>query len=303
MSSALNWIKNNKLASLLLLIIAYFLLKNNFLNLLGVSSGRYYPSRSYESSGVMYDSVQKSVPLGIGGGYTSDIAPSIQTSNRMVVQSSYLSLVVKKVAESLSQIKQYTQSIGGYMVSSNLSNPQETANADITIRIPSVKLDEALLFLKGLSVKVSSERLDGYDVTDEYVDLESRLATLQGNMARFREIMFAAGDIEQIIKVQEKIFQLQDQIDSYKGRQKYLTETSKTVLITIYLSTDEYSLPYSPSETWRPEVVFKTAVRSLVSTMRKLANAMIWLLVYSVILIPVIFIYRFVKKKFFTKQK
>ena len=66
--------------------------------------------------------------------------------------------------------------------------------------------------------------------------------------------------------------------------------------ITLYLSTDELSLPYTPDTKFRPNVVFKLAVRSLLDTLRAIAEALIWVGVYSAIWLPVVIIYLIVKR-------
>jgi hypothetical protein len=77
-----------------------------------------------------------------------------------------------------------------------------------------------------------------------------------------------------------------------------LEKTAKLAKITLYLSTDEYVLPYAPTTPFRPEVIFKQAVRSLVGTLRGLVRLGIWLGVYSVIIVPVgLMIWFFSRKK------
>ena len=140
------------------------------------------------------------------------------------------------------------------------------------------------------SLKVTSENLNGTDVTDQYVDIEARLKTLNATKTKFEEIMAKAITVQDILNVQRELLSLQDQIDNLKGQQDFLKKTAELAKITIYLSTDEFSLPYAPSDTFRPEVIFKTAVRSLVSTIRGLVENLIWIMVFSVIWVPALII-------------
>lgn len=298
----INWAKQNKLAALLLVILAFFLLKNSFINFLGfgtynLSIPSYERSTDFAPDIGSISSLKMAAP-NIGGGIMPPYsAPPSESKNRMVVQNSYLSLLVKNVAKTLKDINLYIENHDGYMINTNLSNPQDAATADISIRLPAKKLSEALEYFRSLSVKVTSERLDGYDVTDEYADIDAKLATLNSNLARFKEIMNKAEKVEEILNVQQQIFNLQDQIDNYKGRKQYLEQTSKLAKITLYLSTDEYSLPYAPSASWRPEVIFKTAVRSLIKNIQNLGTLAIWSGVYAVIWIPVVFLIILIRRR------
>jgi len=298
----IGWIKRNKLASLLLLIIGFYLFKNFLNGFYGISRlGFSSPSYNYaqESMGISAPANMKMAFPGIGGGGSyypnSPAPPTTDVTNRMVVQNSYLSLVVKKVADTLQSIKTYTTSIGGYMVNSDITNPEDNSSGNITLRIPSEKLEDALSKFRSLSVKVASERLNGTDVTDQYVDNEARLTVLNANMTRFKEIMSQANELSDILNIQQQIFSLQDQIDRIKGSNKYIEQTAKMSLVTVYLSTDEYTLPYAPSEPWRPDVIFKTAVRSLIGNLRGIASTAIWLVVYSVIWVPVLILVLYIR--------
>ncbi|MFN4213127.1 MAG: DUF4349 domain-containing protein, partial [Microgenomates group bacterium] len=203
-----------------------------------------------------YGYASKTAPSVGGGGEGSEITspifpppqeppPTADLKNRLVIKESYLSLVVNNVVEAQKQIIKKAESLGGYMVSSDLNNPQEAAYATVIIRLPSKKLDQILQYCRHLSVKVISENLQGQDVTDQYVDIEARLSTLYKTKVKFEEIMEKAFKIEDILNIQREIINLQSQIDSLKGQKQYLEQSAKLAKLTIYLSTDELALPYT----------------------------------------------------------
>ena len=138
-------------------------------------------------------------------------------------------------------------------------------------------------------------------VTDQFVDNEARLTILEKNQAKFEDIMDRATNVQDILQVQREIFNLQSQIDGIKGQQNYLSKTAQMAKITIFVSTDELALPYSPAEPWRPEAIFKRAVRSLVGTMQGLGTAVIWLAVYSVVWAPALGIFWYLKNRWGNK--
>ncbi|KPJ70501.1 hypothetical protein AMJ51_01675 [Microgenomates bacterium DG_75] len=121
-----------------------------------------------------------------------------------------------------------------------MTSPEEAPFATVIVRVPADNFRATLDFFRSLAVKVTSERILGTDVTDEYVDIEARLATLEKTKVKFEEIMEKATEVQDILNVQREIIRLQDQIDALKGRQKYLEQTAKLAKITAYLSTDEY---------------------------------------------------------------
>ncbi len=302
-----SFIKNNKLAAFLLLVIFFILARNNFFKRLSFSPlppvRTYYekaPSATYQSE--MGDAYSLSAKSGISGPL-NEPAPAPEVEERMVIKQSYLSLVVKEVREALTQISQYAREQGGYMVTSSLNSPQESPSGSITVRIPSRKLDSVLEYFRSLSIKVVSENLSGDDITDQYVDIDSRLSTLNKTKARFEEIMDKAVSVQDIMNVQRELLNVQRQIESLKGQQKYLEKSAEMAKVTIYLSTDEMALPYAPSNAWRPAVIFKLAVRSLIGSLRSLASVLIWIVVYSVIWLPILIAILLLRKKIKSDSK
>lgn len=299
MAKIVNWVKQNKLTTFLFLLILFLLLKetpNRFLGVKRFGQERFAEIAPKEigqpAVDRAYPDYSPSIPQP-----SREFAPAPEVTERLLVQESHLSLLVKNVGQTLSSIKNYTNSIAGYLVESNLTNPQEAATGQITLRLPAEQLDEALSYFRSLAVKVVSENLKGEDVTDEYVDIAARLEILQKNKSRFEEIMSKAVEIEDILRIQREIINLQTQIDNFKGKQKYLEQTAKMAKITIFLSTDELVLPYAPAQPWRPEVIFKQAVRNLIGNLQKGGTVIIWLAVYSPVWLPALLIFILLRRK------
>lgn len=304
----ISWIKTHKSSTILLLIVGYFLLQTVGRALFGVNMmGLSAPGiSSSEFSGV---SNMMGAPQSAGMGMMGDVARSIlpppgdtgvppsERKDRLVIQETTLSMVVKDAAKTLKDIQMATERLGGFLVNSSLSRPEENASGTIIVRVPETKLAEALDAFRGFAVRVVDEQVSGRDVTDQYEDLDARLATLEKTKAKFEEIFGRATEIPDILNVQQQIISLQSQIDSVKGQQQYLSQSAKLSKITVYLSTDEFSLPYAPAEPWRPNVVVKLAIRSLVTNLRSLGTAAIWIMVYSVVWGPILFVVWFLKKR------
>lgn len=295
----ISWIKNNKLAFFLSLIIIVLLFKNNLLNLpvarVKTLKNTTYPQNVPVAGGGEMAMESKSAPVGVMS--APQVVPHPEAEERMVVQTSNISLLVEDVRAKVEQMIKYSEENGGYMVSSNLSQPEEAPFATLVLRLPADKLKESLAYFRSLALRVISENLQGEDVTDQYIDNEARLETLYKTKAKFEQILNQASKIEDILAVQRELIYVQEQIDNLKGRQEYLKKTSTLAKLTLYLSEDEWSLPYSPQEPFRPKVIFKTAVRSLVLVLRFLIKVGIWVSVFSVIWLPALLLYKFFKKK------
>jgi hypothetical protein len=188
------------------------------------------------------------------------------------------------VEKTIKEIESTAAQMGGFLINSNLSKPNGIGSGMISIRIPEGKRSEAMDLFKKMAVKVVSENVNGTDVTDQYTDLQAQLDVLQKTKVKFEDILDKAFNVSDLMNVQQQLISLQQQIDNIKGQQKYFEQSAKLSKVTIYLSTDELALPYAPTNEWRPQVIFKEAVRSLVGTFRSIGNLLIWAVVYMPII-------------------
>jgi hypothetical protein len=302
MHKLLDWIKTHKLTTVLLVIVVYFVYRNFYsIPILGGLSQKAIPSYYSEpTADISYEmGASEALRTQSIGGIIPPLpseAPPTETTDRLVVRETNISLLVEDVRQTSDEILNYVEGQGGYMVSTTITQPEEAPYGTIVVRVPSEKLRETMERFRSLAIKVSSEYITGRDVTDEYEDIEARLETLEKTKAKFEAIMDQAVKIDDILRVQREIISLQSQIDNLKGRQLYLEQTAKLARITINMSTDEIALPYTPSEAFRPKIIFKLAWRSLVRNLRKIATTVIWIAVYAVIWVPVLGIIVLVKR-------
>lgn len=290
----ISWIKNNKLTTVLVLIIIGLIL--------GWRNYGVFPARSRYLGGYGLEKSYSAPLLGRRVSSRKDITSITRSESfpRLVTHESSLSLLVKDVTDVRQKVINEASRLGGYMVSSSFSRPQELPFARITISVPSHSLGRALVYLKSLAIKVASENLYGRDVTDKYIDIQKHIDILRKTKAKYEEIRNKATDVKDLMTVTRELINIQNQIDSYKGQQQKLKNRVNMTQITIYLSTDELVLPYAPDYAFRPKLIFKQAVRSLVRTFYHLVAKLIWLIVYSVVWLPLLLISWFIYRQ---KQK
>jgi hypothetical protein len=171
---------------------------------------------------------------------TSAIGAAGTITERMVIRTANMALVVDDVTSSLNEITNLANSSGGYIVSSDIKENQNRLYANISFRVDSKKFSETLQALRNLAVDVRSESTSGQDVTEEYVDLDSQLHNLEASEAQLLVLMNKAGTVEEILKVQQQLTSTRGQIEQIKGRMQYLQQS--TALSSIYVSLEQSKL-------------------------------------------------------------
>ncbi len=199
-------------------------------------------------------------------------------SERLIIKTANLSLLVKNVRESVSKIHDLAKSMNGFITNSSISEVGEKEGqlrATVTLRVPAEKFDETLTILKNAAIKVKSENVTGQDVTEEYTDLQSCLTNLEATEQQLLQIMKRAGEIKDVLEVQRELNNVRGQIEQTKGRIKYLEQSAKLSSITVYLATVEEELPIV-EEQWKPLAAAKEGLRSLISFWQGITNRVIY---------------------------
>jgi hypothetical protein len=201
------------------------------------------------------------------------------TDQRMIVRSGDISLVVGDVTQVMQAITQLAAGYDGYVVSSSVSGEEEGMRGWISLRIPDDRFDQALAEIRGLAVRVEQENTSSQDVTEEYIDLEARLANAEATEQEFLALLDKAQDVEDILKIYSNLSQIRQDIEQLKGRMQYLERTSSMSLISASLRPEFSEKPPVPPG-WSALEIFKSAARGLVITGQVLGTIAIWLLIF-----------------------
>jgi hypothetical protein len=195
------------------------------------------------------------VPLGTPAPTTTPSYSAESTANssdvivRMVVRTGNLQLVVGDVSVALDEIVKITSDLKGYVVSSQKWKEGERTIGNISIRIPSESYDQAMSALRNTAMDVINETTSSSDVTQEYVDLASRLKNLEATESQLFKIMESAEKTEDVLNVQRELTSVRGEIEQTKGRMQYLEQTSATSLIIIQLAQAQLALKINANKT------------------------------------------------------
>ncbi|MGB8980605.1 MAG: DUF4349 domain-containing protein, partial [Anaerolineales bacterium] len=213
-----------------------------------------------EAPAPAYDSVTNSVDG------SRVVVQAVQ--ERLVIQNADLAIVVRDPKGSMDQISALAQEFGGYVVSSNMyqsytSMGKEVPEANIVIRVPSERLDEALTRIKEDAVEVDSENRSGQDVTSQYIDFQAQLKAKQAAEEKLLEIMDQATRAEDVLAIYLEVQRVQTEIEQLKGQIQYLEESAALSAISVRLIAEEGTQPIEVGP-WKPSGAAKDAIEDLI---------------------------------------
>ena len=166
------------------------------------------------------------------GGVGGKVRPAPLAQTRIIVHTARMSLVVDDVAHTVDSIANVASGLGGWVVNSDRLSRH---SGSIAIRVPAQSLDEAFLRVEALALEVESRAVTSEDVTDEYVDSQSRLVSLRATEERLLSFLDRAEEVEDALLVQKEISDLQQQIETIQGRLNFLEQTAAFSLLEVSL--------------------------------------------------------------------
>lgn len=160
--------------------------------------------------------------------YDSDYATSEDTVNvendlasRKIIKNAEMTVQTKTFDAFVEELNKKINSLGGYVQSSSVHGNSYSASgnrsAQYTVRIPAESLEE---FKNGVSSlgNVTYYNESVKDVTTSYVDTESRIKALETEQTTLLELLTKSENLDAILKVQERLSEVNYQLESYKSQ-------------------------------------------------------------------------------------
>jgi hypothetical protein len=207
-------------------------------------------------------------------------------AERLIIRNGNISMVVKDTRAAQATIEAMVRGMAGegaFVVSSDEYGGTEGSQPQITIsiRIPAARFDETMDRLADLAVNVTSRNESSQDVTEEYVDLEARLESLEAARERLLAIMQEARATKDLLEAEEQLTQREAEIESLKGRMQYLEQSAR--LSSIWIELQPYILSQPVADEWRPAETARRAVETLVDGLRGFGDFMIF---FAIAILP-----------------
>ena len=207
-------------------------------------------------------------------------------AERLIIRSGNISMAVEDTRAALATIEGMVEGMaaeGAFVVSAEEHGGTEGSQPYITmsIRIPAARFAETLDRLAELAVNVNSRNESAQDVTEEYVDLEARLESLEAARQRLLEIMEEARNTKDLLEAEQQLTQREAEIESIKGRMQYLEQSAR--LSSIWIELQPHILSQPVGDEWRPAETGRRAVDTLLDGLRGFGDFAIF---FAIVILP-----------------
>ncbi|RIL05358.1 hypothetical protein DCC79_16150, partial [bacterium] len=223
-------------------------------------------------------------------GSASAPVPPPADAVRKIVKDATLSLEVESVPLALGRIEAVAAQSGGYVVETRTDLGRAPGGwATIKIGVPVDQFEAALQRVRDAGTTVLGEHTSGVDASQEYVDLQSQVANLEATQARIREFLAQATTVEESLRVNAQLAEIEGQLGQVKGRMRFLADRAADSTITVELhvpppaETPTPTATPTPAPGWSAVEESRAAAGLLASILRVLATFAIW---FAVVVLP-----------------
>lgn len=185
-------------------------------------NGAYSYAKTKEGSASFANTVRKEAEA-------PAMSPKLIKNGSMGVEVDSLALAKKSVDSLMVQHQAYY----GEEV---LENQHRRKAYQLKIRIPADRFELFIAALEKGQGKVLYKKVNTQDVSEKYLDLEGRLKSKQASLDRLRELMARAKDMETVLKIENQVRQIEEEIESVTGRLRYLSNQVSYATLDLNLS-------------------------------------------------------------------
>ena len=170
---------------------------------------------------------------GGGGGVGLPTGDPIQ-AGRSIIATAEVSFEVDDVRQGSRRASDAAAAAGGFLAQQE-ANPSDGV-ATLTLRVPTDRFSAVLGELEAIG-KVLTQRIDTEDVTEQVVDLESRISSARTSVERVRDLLDESGDVVQLATVEGELSRRESDLELLLGRQRVLDD--QVAMATIHVDLRE----------------------------------------------------------------
>lgn len=141
---------------------------------------------------------------------------------KKIIKDGRIGIVVKELEQTKAHVDSLIAKYGGYYSNERLNNSDFEISYILKIRVPSNNFETLVAEVETGNCEIKYKEIDARDVTDQFIDLETRLINKRNYLKKYNDLLRQAKTVKDILEIEEKIRVLEEEIESTTGTLKYL---------------------------------------------------------------------------------
>lgn len=196
--------------------------------------------------------------------------------NKKLIYRANVVMEVKDYGKAQSEVRNLAALSGGYIVEFTENQSQHEQGGTIILKIPSSGFSSFLDRLEKLEHESLQRSMQGQDVSEEYVDLESRLKVKQAMESRYLQFLKDATKTSQMVEFANELERIQTEIEQIRGRMRYIDQNVAYSTVEIRLYQPESKQPGQVKGT---QPLGHRALNALDGSLKAISEVLGWLIV------------------------
>ncbi|MFJ5592879.1 DUF4349 domain-containing protein [Streptomyces noursei] len=181
------------------------------------------------------------------GGATAP-GTALKAARTQVVRTATLTVRTTDVPGALTRARGAVADAGGYPADETTDrDPDGRHRSKVVLRVPPEHYDALLARLSGLG-EVLSREVSAQDVTDQVVDVDSRVTSQRASVARIRALMDRASSLSDIAALESQLSTREADLESLEAQQTSLKDRTGTATVTLLLRQPGASSDPTPDD-------------------------------------------------------
>jgi hypothetical protein len=218
--------------------------------------------------------------------YDSGFVPG---EDRVIVKNANLTISVDDVRKTVTEVSTLTKAQNGVVTNSDIfeAGQKGSVQANLTLRVPTDKLDDTLAQIRTLAAKVLQDSMNADDRTKQKVDLDARLNNLKATEEQLLALMKQAKNVQETLQVQSELTNVRSQIEVMTAQLQNLSNDAAMSTIQVTITSRDADLPTVSSQ---QNTIWEEIVVSLKDMVRLYRQLFILGVRSFILLLPVIVI-------------
>jgi Domain of unknown function (DUF4349) len=217
-------------------------------------------------------------------------------AQQYLIKSLNVTMAVKDTRQIAAQIQSWISTTDPRSTSAGASYQQTGNNlydVSLTFSVQSTLYPNIYVYLRDYTAQHGGQLIsfteNVQDVTNDYIDTQSRLKNLRGEQQRLLTLLGQAQALNDILNIEQRLTDVEGQIESIEAHLNALNGQVTFYTVAITLQPLSSATPASPTNGngWNAGQIWQGAVSAVTAVSQALATIIIWLLVFSVYIIPV----------------
>jgi hypothetical protein len=148
-----------------------------------------------------------------------------------VVHTATLHVQVDDVDDAAAKARGLAERFDGFVADER----SESGTANLTLRVATDRLGEALATIEGLG-EVTHREQQAKDVTEQVVDVETRITNQRASVERVRALLDRATTVGEVVQIESELTKRQAELESLENRAAALAGQTELATVTVRLA-------------------------------------------------------------------